>query len=105
MWALATCRASIFRGTAPDSDYGDPVPNNVTPLYTNVLASIEEDTSRVWDPATQTPRVVRSVRGQVPSDVDVVVGDRIRDDTNGVLWLVQNVSRPRAAGRKPDAEL
>lgn len=106
MWALATCRASIFRGTVPDPDYGNPVPDNTTPLYTNVLACIEEDTSRVWDPATQTPRVVRTVKAQVPSTADVLIGDRLRDDTNDQLWLVQNVSRPHATGgRKPDAEL
>ncbi|MFJ1764040.1 hypothetical protein ACIOD2_27245 [Amycolatopsis sp. NPDC088138] len=104
MWVLATCRASIYRGTTP-SDYGDPVPNNVTALYTGVLLAVDEKGSHVWDPATQTPRVVRTVVGTVPSTTDIRTGDRIRDDLNGVLYLVQNVTRPRMPGRSPDTRL
>jgi hypothetical protein len=104
MWALATCRASIFRGSTPD-EYGDPTPSNAIPLYTNVLASIEERNSRTWDPATQTPRVVRVVSGTVPSTTDILTGDRIRDDRNGVLYMVQNVTRPRTPARTPDVQL
>lgn len=74
-------------------------------LYSGVVASIVEKNSRTWDPATQTPRVVRVVCGAVSSTTDILTGDRIRDDTNGVLYVVQNVTRPRAAGRTPDAEL
>jgi len=81
------------------------VPNNTTPIQTGVLAAIEERNSRVWDPATQTPRVVRVVKGTVPSTTDIQTGDRFRDDTNNVLYLVQNVTRPREAGRSPDVVL
>lgn len=105
MWALATCRGSVFRGSTPDPTYRHPVPNNTAPLYTGVLAEITERDRRVWDPATQTPRVVRIVTGKVPSTTDVLTGDRFRDDTNGVLYVVQNVTRPRAAGRAPDVVL
>lgn len=104
MWALATCRASIFRG-ATSSAFGDPVPNNTTPAASGVLLAVDERGSRIWDPATQTPRVVRVVYGTVPSTTDVLTGDRIRDDTNGVLYLVQNVTRPRTPGRVRDVEL
>ncbi|QKV74540.1 hypothetical protein [Amycolatopsis sp. Hca4] len=104
MWARATCRASIYRGTTP-SDFGDPVPDNTTPAATGVLAAIEERDSRVWDPATQTARVVRVGKAAMPSTTDVLTGDRVRDDTHGVLYLVQNVTRPRAAGRVPDVQL
>lgn len=88
-----------------DPDYGNPLPDNTVPLHSGVVASIIEKDSRVWDPATQTPRVVRVVRGTVPSTTDILTGDRIRDDTHGVLYAVQNVTRPRAPGRTPDAEL
>ncbi|MEV8610107.1 head-tail adaptor protein [Amycolatopsis sp. NPDC051373] len=104
MWALATCRASIFRGTVPD-EYGDPVPNNTTPAASGVPLAVDERNSRVFDQATQTPRVVRVVTGTVPSTTDVLTGDRIRDDWNGVLYTVQNVTRPRTAGRAPDTVL
>ncbi|MFB9924871.1 hypothetical protein ACFORO_25885 [Amycolatopsis halotolerans] len=104
MWALATCRASIFRGSTP-SPYGDPVPDNTTPAASGVLLAVDERMARTWDPATQTPRVVRVVSGAVPSTTDIRTGDRIRDDTNGVLYLVQNVIRPRTPGRTPDTAL
>ena len=104
MWALATCRASVFRGTVP-SAYGDPVPNNTVPAASGVLLAVDERGSRIWDPATQTPRVVRIVSGTVPSTTDIRTGDRIRDDTNGVLYLVQNVTRPRTPARIPDTVL
>ncbi|WP_328448981.1 hypothetical protein [Amycolatopsis sp. NBC_00438] len=104
MYAMATCRASIYRGTTP-SDFGDPVPNNLTPAATGVLLAVDERDTRTWDPATQTPRVVRVVTGTVPSTTDVLTGDRIRDDRNGVLYLVQNVTRPRTPGREPDVLL
>ncbi|WP_410644505.1 hypothetical protein [Amycolatopsis sp. lyj-346] len=104
MWARATCRASIYRGTMP-SDFGDPVPDNTTPAATGVLAAIEERDSRVWDPATQTARVVRVAKAAMPSTTDILTGDRVRDNTYGVLYLVQNVTRPRVAGRVPDVQL
>ncbi|MET8848053.1 hypothetical protein [Amycolatopsis sp. NPDC004625] len=105
MWALATCRASIYRGTSADPDYGDPVPNNSAPLYTNVLAAIEEKRATFWDHASQTPRVVRSVLGTVPSTTDIKTGDRIRDGKTGALYVVLNVTRPQQAGREPDTQL
>lgn len=105
MWALATCRASIFRGTTPDPDFGHPVPNNTTPLHSNVLANIEERDSTVWDPATQTPRVVRVIEAKVPSTTDVLTGDRLRDDRSDVLYVVQRVTRPRRPGHAPDVVL
>lgn len=104
MWALATCRASIYRGTTADA-YGDPVPNNSVPLYTNVLAAFEEKRGTVWDPATQTPRVVRSVLGTVPSTTDIKIDDRIRDGKTGALYVVVNVTKPQQAGRAPDTQL
>lgn len=105
MWTLASCRGSIFRGSTTDPTYGHPVPNNTTPLYVRVLAQVDETSSRVWDPATQTPRVVRSVVAQMPSTTDILTGDRFRDDTHGVLYVVQNVTRPQHAGRRGDVEV
>jgi len=105
VYALATCTASIFRATTSDPVYGNPIPDNTVPLYTGVIASIVEKDSRTWDRATQTPRVVRVVRGTVGSTTDILTGDRIRDDTHGELYTVHNVTRPRAPGRTPDVEL
>lgn len=102
MYAQATCRGSIFRGTTSDPTYGNPVPDNTTPAASGVLAAIDERDSRVWDPATQTPRVVRVVKATMPSQTDILTGDRFRDDWHGVLYVVQNVTRPRTPGRTPD---
>lgn len=101
MWTLATCRASIYRGYTTDPDTGDQIPS-ATPLATGITASITERGTRVWDSSTQTPRIVRVVEGVFPSTVDIAVGDRVVDDTNGETFTVQEVTRPRAAGRRPD---
>jgi len=50
--------------------------------------------------------VVRVVSGQVQSDTDVRVGDRLRDDTHGgVIYTVENVTDPGGAGNTADLEL
>jgi hypothetical protein len=106
MYVLATCTASIYRGSNLD-DYGDLKPDNgpAGRVATNVIASIVERDSHMWDQATTSPRVVRVVEGRVPSTVDVRVEDRVRDDTHGEWFWVENVTRPRTAGKVPDTVL
>lgn len=56
------------------------------------------------DYATQTPRSVREVSGLFPPQTDVQVLDRVRDDTYGVVYEVQNVTLNRAPGHQPDLQ-
>jgi hypothetical protein len=106
VYALASCTASIFRGSTVD-EYGDDKPNNgpTGRVATGVMAAIVEHDSSVWDQATSTPRVVRMVEGRVQSNIDVRIGDRIRDDSNNDWFWVENVTRLRAGGRVPDTLL
>ncbi len=100
MYALATCTASILRGTTTD-EYGDTVDSD-TVVYTGIPMSIQETESSVFDPATQTRRVVRRPQGACQSDVDLRIGDRIRDDTNGITYIVNNVTQPGGVGWTSD---
>lgn len=100
MYALATCTASILRGTTVD-EYQDVVDSD-TVVYTGVPMSIQEIESSVFDPATQTRRVVRKVQAACQSDVDLQIGDRIRDDTFGITYIVNNVTKPGGVGWTSD---
>jgi hypothetical protein len=103
MYALATCSASVLRGTGTD-DWGD-VTDNATVAASGIPARIVVRNKTVFDPSTQTPRVVQVVVGAVGSEVDVVDTDQIRDDTRGVLYAVESVTQPNGPGITPDLAL
>lgn len=103
MYIIATCSASILRGTGTDL-YGDPVDNG-TVIASGVIASIRETSQVVMDAATQAPRIIRYVAGTVPSGTDVVDTDMVRDDSHGMLYSVEAVTQNRQPGYTPDLEL
>lgn len=103
MYALATCRASILRGTTTD-EFGDVVDNS-TVVQSNIPAQITERGQVVQDPNSLTPRTVRDVRGLVPSDTDITASDRLRDDTHGVVYIVVEVVRPGGPAYSRDIAL
>jgi hypothetical protein len=105
MYQLATCVASILRPTGGTNARGDKVAV-YTELVTGLPASIVESNRTTYDRATQTPRTVRTISGLVSSGTDVLIGDRIRDDTNGgILYVVKTATQPRSFGYLPDIEL
>lgn len=103
IYAVATCVCSILRGTSTN-EFNDAVDNS-TVAASGVITSIEETTSRVLDPTSQTPRVIRSVNGRVTSNVDIRVTDRLRDDTHATVYIVENVTQPGGPGFTSDLEL
>lgn len=103
MYAIASCTASILRGTTTDQ-FGDPQDVD-TVVATGIPFFIADIADRVWDPATQTPRVVRSIDAQCQSDVDLRIGDRVRDDTNGITYIVTDVTQPYGAGWTSDLDV
>lgn len=103
MYELATCTASILRGTTTDT-FGDTV-DNATVITTGIPASIREGGRTVYDAATQTPRVVRTIQARMPANTDVRDTDQVRDDTHGVTYVVTEVTAPREPGFTPDLEL
>lgn len=103
MYALATCRASILRGTTTN-EFGDVVDTD-TVVESNVLAQITERGQVVQDPNTLTPRTIRDVRGYVPSNTNITAADRLRDDTHGVVYIVVEVIRPGGPAYSRDTAL
>ena len=96
----ATTRVSILRGTT-ENEYGDPVDND-TPAATGVPASIVEQSREVTDPTTGTPRVVRFLVGRFYPGTDLQPGDRVKDEQDGTVFIVDVISRPQNPVRAPD---
>jgi hypothetical protein len=83
---------SIMRGTETD-EYGD-VKDTATIIKTGVRASIIEQSRRVFVPADNVDRVVRYVRGRLPSNEDVREGDRLFDERSESTYIVEAVVQP-----------
>ena len=106
MYALATCRASIYRGSTTD-EYGDEVEGHDASLRVaqDILAHITQRSVRAFDPSSGMPRVFRTSLGIMPSGTDVRTNDRIRDDTHGVVYTVNAVTTNTVPGLTPDTVL
>jgi hypothetical protein len=83
---------SILRGTTTDA-YGDEK-DTLTPIKTGVRASIIEQSRRVFVPADNVDRVVRYVRGRLPSNEDVREGDSLFDERSEATYIVEAVVQP-----------
>lgn len=59
----------------------------------------------MWDPATQTPRIVRKWAGSMQSDAPVQSGDQLRDDTHGITYIVLSATQPGGPGWTSDLVL
>lgn len=103
MYGLANCLCSVLRGTTTSS-YGD-VLDNGTVAASGIPAFIAVRSKTITDSASQTPRVVQTIRGAVSSAVNIQDTDQLRDDTHGVVYAVEAVTQPLAAGITPDLEL
>lgn len=103
MYTLATSLCSVLRGTTTNA-YGDVV-DTATVVQSGIPASVIETDMAVFDPASQTPRTVRTVTAVLPSGTDVLTTDRLRDDTYGVTYAIEDVTQNRAVGRTPDLVL
>ena len=103
MYVIATCSASILRGTGTDA-YGD-VTDTSTVIASGVLASIRETGHVVFDPNTQEPRIARMTECVMPSGTDVQDADQVTDDTHGVSYFVEAVTQDREPGFTPDLKV
>jgi len=91
---IATTTVTILRGEETDG-YGDPVDSNV-PVRARVPASIIERDQRVFVPAENRTTIVKQHTGRVRANVDIRTGDRLRDEKDQSIYLVEGVSRPRS---------
>jgi hypothetical protein len=87
--ATPTTRVDVLRGTAED-DFGDTVDTD-TVVMTDIPASIIERTQRVHEPKDGQDRIVNIAKGRLPRGTGVLKGDRLRDRTTGVIYVVDNV--------------
>lgn len=88
---LANTRITIMRGTTANA-YGD-LSDVGTPIYSGIPAAINESSKIVFDPATQTPRTVRTSKAVVPGWVDVLDSDTLRDESTGNYYMIQDIAR------------
>lgn len=104
IYVLATCTASVLRRQNSTTALGDPA-GPYLPVATGIAAAIQETSNTVFDYATQTPRTIRAIAGQFPAGTDIRQLDRVRDDTHGVVYQVDNVTLNRAPGHQPDLQV
>ena len=83
---------SILRGETTD-EYGDLLDSNDV-AYTGVPAILVETGRQTSDPSNPNPRTVRSTMLTVPEWIGLLNSDRIRDDTNGNVYMVIEVTKP-----------
>lgn len=91
MMELANTRLTIMRGTEANA-YGDESDIG-TPIYTGVPAAVNESSKQVFDPATQTPRTIRTSKAVVAGWTDVLDSDTIRDEVTGAYYMIQDIQR------------
>ena len=105
MRAVATTTISILRGTVTNG-YGDTVDDNTSqPVATGVPASILEQNRRVFLPAEQAFRIVRTYAGRVCPEIDIRKDDRVKDEQTSIVYLVTDLSDPHASPLHPDYQL
>jgi hypothetical protein len=103
VYALATATVSVLRGTTTD-EFGDEVDGS-TVHESGIPAYLTEKTETVFDPGTQTPRVVRMAMALLPHGTDVTDEDRLRDDSSGITYIVDDVIQTNAPGQMTDLKL
>lgn len=99
----ANATATVFRGTTVDA-YGDPVDVN-TVVHSGVRMSIIEQARRVFVPADNQDRVIRYTRGRAPSNIEIREGDRIRNDRDNLIYIVEAVVKPGSPYTDSDTRL
>lgn len=105
---VANAQISVLRGV-DFSAYGD-LEDNMAAVTPGIPAVLIETSTSVFDPATQTPRTVRSATCRVPAWTKVLNTDQIRDDATGTIYSIEDVTRPATlitthAGGRPDLVL
>ena len=103
MYALATTKITILRGTTTD-DVGDIVDTGEV-YKTGIIAALIEKGHQTWDAATQQRRTVRTIHLTLPSGTDIRSTDQVRDEETGLVYAVVDVTQPGAVGIVPDLDV
>ncbi len=95
---VPTTSVDVLRGSAPDP-YGDPADVDVV-VYRELPASLTETSRTTRDPASGTPRTIRSTTLRLRPGVALLAGDRIRDVASSIRYVIDDVATPTdLAGR------
>lgn len=96
-------RISILRGLAVNS-FGDA--SDVGAVYmAGVPAAIAETTQTAFDPATQRPQIIRSIKGAVPGWAGIQLTDTLFDPATGYFYLVEDIEQEPGIGIYPPRQL
>ena len=96
MRVMPTTTVSVLRGTSR-TEFDDEA-DSETVASSGHAASLIERTQNVYPPNSGTPMTVRTVVCRLDSSVQVLNGDRIRDEGTGVVYYVSNLVSPQVAG-------
>ncbi|GIH26068.1 hypothetical protein Aph01nite_43780 [Acrocarpospora phusangensis] len=100
---LPTTTVAVLRGETTD-EYGDVVDSDA-PVKGHVPISLSERDKRVWVPAENRTTVVRQITGRARPNADIREGDRLRDEGDQSIYLVEGVSRPQSPIGAADVRL
>lgn len=91
---LATTTVAILRGTTTTDSFGDEVTTDATLSgFDRVPASLIERTKAVYDQSSGERRTVRVVTARMLPTVPVRESDRIRDNTTGITYSIEELNR------------
>jgi hypothetical protein len=97
---LANTTLTVMRGTAANQ-FGD-LTDVGTPIYTGLPAAVVESSKTTWDPATQTPRTIRTSKAVVPRWADILASDTLKDERTGDYYMIIDVTDQPSLGSPPD---
>jgi hypothetical protein len=85
-------------------EYGDR--SDVGSLYlTDVPAALAETSQAVFDPATQRPAIIRTVKCIVPGWADIESTDTVYDPFTGWVYLITNIEQEPGLGYRPPRQI
>ena len=98
---LATTRLTLLNGATTTDALGDTVDaTSADPASTGVPGSLIERERVVLDPTTGEPRTLTQYHARLtPGTFPAKRGDRVRDERDGSLYVVESVkAQPRTIG-------
>jgi hypothetical protein len=97
MLAVPNCYADVLRHTTENSDGDDESTPDAAPVYEKQPFSILETSKRVFTPATQQARTIRTIVARCRGDLVIQEDDQIWDRTRQRLYAVMSLSHDDGA--------
>lgn len=99
-----TTTVAILRGTTTDG-YGYEADDNATPVASGILASIIEQTQNTRRQDSDRPSTIRGYICRLPHDTDVRDGDRIKDESDDSIYMLDTITRAANPARAMDWQI